>query len=288
MAAELSVLYRYLSSTSSEALSGAFEAVDSATTSVRPRNINDRNRGDYIIELIYQFLTHLITLHLSQKQPYKPLLVRHRLESMIHTFPQNSLFLSTYADIFKHQAQLDDKIRRTIRWPVFAEPEETNLAAWSVTICHEIGRYEAQAGSTAENVRALFQRALFGLGSPVSQAPRLWWLWYRFEEDVLGKMLAQRELFAGSKHAARQVVKQSGRLRQVFLDGLRVLPWLKAWVLAGLKTFDGGRDDDLSWDLRELRSVYDVLHERELRVRTEGVENFVEDLMTIAARRERE
>jgi len=287
MAVEVTILYKYLSSTFSEALPTAFEAAGSMVSSIQARNKNDTTRSEYTVELVYQFLTHLITLHLSQKQPYKPAHVREKLETMIHAFPHNSLFLSTYAGIFKHQAQLDEKIRRTIRWPVFAEPEKTNLTAWSVTICHEISRYEAQAGSTAENVRALFQRALHGSGSPVAKARLLWTLWYRFEEGVLEKMLAQRELFAGSKHARRQVVRQAGRLRQVFLDGLRVMPWLKEWVLNGLRMFDRGRDDELSWDLRELKEVYNVLHERELRVRTDGIEELVEDLMDEAARRER-
>jgi len=280
MAIELTVLYRYLVKPPFEALAAAFEAAESLLSSFQTRNKSDSARTNYIAELVHQFLTHLITLHLDQKQPYKPNLVREKTENVIHAFPNNSLFLSTYATIFKHQSQLDDKIRRTIRWPVFAEPEKTNLAAWSVAICHEIGRYEAQAGSTAENVRAMFQRALLGLGSPVAHAPSLWTLWFDFERGVFEKLTEQQNLFGVSKHTSREIAKQSGRLRQIFLDGLRYLPWLKEWILLGLQTFERGRGDDLGWKLRELKAVYNVLHERELRVRVDGVEELLEDLMT--------
>lgn len=287
MVIELTLLHRYLSAPSSEALSAAFEMAESLLSSLRSRTKNDCSRTEYITELVYQFLTHLTTLHLFQKQPYKPRLLREKLEAMIQAFPQNSLFLSTYAEIFKHQSQLDEKIRRTIRWPIFAAPEETNTAAWTVAIGHEIERYRAQTGSTAENVRAMFQRALLGVGSPVAHAPGLWTMWYTFEKMVLEELLKQRDLFGGAKHARKEVVKQAARIRQVFLDGLRYLPWLKEWVLLGLRTFDRGRDDELSWSIQDLRGLYNVLHERELRVRTAGLEEFLEELMDEAASKER-
>ena len=61
------------------------------------------------------------------------------------------------------------------------------------------------------------------------------------------------------------------RARQVFLDGLRSLPWCKPWVIMGLHAF--ARDGGLS--PKELRQVYDVLGERELRVRV-GLEEMAD------------
>ena len=59
-------------------------------------------------------------------------------------------------------------------------------------------------------------------------------------------------------------------LKDVFLSGLHNLPWSRDWVLRGLEVFD--RDDGMGWTARDLRQLYNVLMERELRVRTEDFE----------------
>lgn len=47
------------------------------------------------------------------------------------------------------------------------------------------------------------------------------------------------------------------------MDGLRYLPWSKAWLLMGLRIFA----DEREMNFPELRQVYDLLLERELRIR---------------------
>ena len=128
-------------------------------------------------------------------------------------------------------------------------------------------------------MRALFQRCLLGVASPVVRATSLWRLWLCFERDVL-RRLVERHAHSISKHAKRAVDKQAQQLKQVFLDGLRMLPWMKEWVLLGLETFDGDEKDAPRWEFAELRRVYNVLQERELRVRNVQFEASLDELAT--------
>lgn len=166
---------------------------------------------------------------------------------------------------------------------MLAQPEKTTAAGWAIVAAYEIDRFEAQAGSTAENVRAVFQRALKSVGSPVAYSPLLWMLWFRFEQAVFERLVRKNDDL-GSRQARKEVAMQMERWKAVFLDGLRCLPWWEDWVLAGLVAFDRGEDND-GWELRDLKRVYNVLHERELRVRVEGVEDLVDELLEAEAGR---
>jgi len=164
---------------------------------------------------------------------------------------------------------------------MLAAPEKTTLAGWAIVAAHEIDRFEAQASSTAENVRAVFQRALKSVGSPVAHAPLLWMLWFRFERAMFEQLLRKND-DVGSRYARKEMAAQMERWKAVSLDGLRCLPWWRDWVLAGLAAFDRGVDESRR-ELRDLKRVYNVLHERELRVRVEGVEELVDDILNAGA-----
>jgi hypothetical protein len=92
-------------------------------------------------------------------------------------------------------------------------------------------------------------------------------MWFRFEERVVNGMLSQRNM------RRQDIEKAFLRIRQVFSDGLRFLPGVKAWVLLGLHFFD--REDEWAWPRSELKGVYEVMNERELRIRVEGLEDLL-------------
>ncbi|GAB7341732.1 hypothetical protein MBLNU457_g0068t2 [Dothideomycetes sp. NU457] len=275
LASELLVLLSYLTATN--ALPAALDFLHAHSAILEQQT---SAKAKHARELLHQFEAHLIYHHIQQKQPYKPLVVREKLQDSIRLYPHNSLFLSLYTKIFRYQSRVDESVRRTIRWPMLAEPGKTTIAGWASVAAYEINRFDAQAGSTAENVRAVFQRALKSVGSPVTHAPLLWMLWFQFEQAVFERVMLKGDDM-GSKYARKEIATQLERWKAVFLDGLRCLRWCKNWVLAGLAALN--REDESGWDLRDLKRVYNVLHERELRVRVEGVEDLVDDLLEAGA-----
>lgn len=167
---------------------------------------------------------------------------------------------------------MDDRIRTVMRNGLLAN-EKSSIAGWACALGQEIRRFQTSGavfGVTSESVRATFERALLGVGSPVAHARMLWEMWFRFETEAVESLLANG---AGAR---RELEKASKRLRQIFLDGLRFLPWVKNWIVMGLRFFE--RSDGLGWSRGELKRVYNVLHERELRIRTEGLEDLLDEL----------
>jgi len=131
----------------------------------------------------------------------------------------------------------------------------TTVNGWFSIITEEIDRFtQRKPGYNENTVRSTFTRALLDPASPVMHSIKLWTMWFRFEHPELQ---SPRGLTDAQKQQALM------RAKRVFLDGLRYLPWSKAWVIMGLHAF--ARDGGMSQ--RELRQVYDVLAERELRVR---------------------
>ena len=59
-------------------------------------------------------------------------------------------------------------------------------------------------------------------------------------------------------------------MKQVFYDGLRCLPWYKPWIIIGLQylsQYAGVKRE-------EMQQIYDVLSERELRIRSDSLEGW--------------
>ncbi|KAJ9629663.1 hypothetical protein H2203_002044 [Taxawa tesnikishii (nom. ined.)] len=213
-------------------------------------------------ELIHQAKVRLLRYHIQQQRPYQPAYVRAELEESLKLFPNNTFILQMHShNEVRHR--LEDRVRALLKERL---SEKASVIEWAFAVSEELRRYKHHAsGSTAESVRTTFSAALLSAASPVQHSPYLWKLWFSFEKRVVQQTSSERQ-FRGAMQ----------QLRQVFLDGLRNLPWLKGWVLEGLKTFDGLPDVGLSQ--REMRKVFEVLGEKELRVRFEGLEDLLDSL----------
>lgn len=146
------------------------------------------------------------------------------------------------------------------------------MISWSFVIAEEIRRFEDSVSGTTENsVRNTFRRALLETGSTVRHSIALWTMWLQFESSPAHHKTASAQAITGRpKQASLQ------RAKQVFMDGLRYLPWSKAWVLLGMRLFA----DKEGMSVPELSQVYDLLLERELRIRvnTDEVEAAIAEL----------
>ena len=261
--AEMLALVAYL--TKPDALQASVESVHEQCNAAQQRLSNDHA----LIEMLHQVKAGIIAYHIRQRRPYRPAFVRFELETSIARFPDNTIFLEMYRDN-EVRFRLDDRVRSILKTQVLTHGQ-LPFVTWSFTINQELLRYKSQSsGSTAESVRSTFKRALMTVGSPVRYSQLLWVMWFRFE-----KQAAQAEATKRSVVDKRSVTERNlfDKLKHVFLSGLHHLPWSKNWVLLGLETFD--RDDELHWSPQDLKRLYDVLVERELRIRVDGVESFL-------------
>ncbi|TKA72401.1 hypothetical protein B0A55_05856 [Friedmanniomyces simplex] len=207
-------------------------------------------------ELLLQAQAHLTALHIGSHCPYKPAILRVQLAENLRSFPDNSILLQVYTQIGA-QTRIDDRLRASLYDDPVTGPNAT-VIGWSFAIAQELRRCTSSetSGATANSVRSLFSRALRAPDSKVKHSLVLWRRWFAFE------LPAQQPTLLLSETQRQQVM---GRPKQVFLDGLRCLPWCKAWVIMGLRVF--AKKSGMTGS--ELRQVYDVLGERELRVSLE-------------------
>ncbi|KAK4556742.1 hypothetical protein LTR86_006313 [Recurvomyces mirabilis] len=202
-------------------------------------------------ELLLQSQARLIQHHLDHHRPYKPAALRAEVADGLAAFPNNSDLLKLYQRL-SASTRIDDHIRASLLHDLLTGPGAT-IVGWSHAIDQELRRYrDAEAfGSTENSVRSLFSRALATPESRVRHSVLLWKAWLHFEIFVLGAS------------SGTQRTKGLARAKQVFLDGLRALPWSKAWIIEGLTVSvkEGGMTDS------EMRMVIEVMRERELRIR---------------------
>lgn len=255
--AECLVLLAYFSH--SDALNPALGVLQQLSSTVSKSSIGLSAKA--VIELLHQTKSDIIAVHIAQNRPYKPAFVRAELEASINLFPNNTKFLQLYRQT-ESRFRIDDRVRTVLKDQAMAE-QGSPMIRWSFAIDQEMSRYRAQvSGSTVESVRAVFSRALADEQSQVRHSKTLWLRWLRFEEKH-----AQRQMDAMASLPARTHEAAGRKLRDVFLQGLRSLPWCKGWILEGFWIFDS--DAMYAWNERELQQLADVLREREFRIRME-------------------
>lgn len=260
---EMLALVAYL--TEPDALQTSVDAVNEQCDAVKQKFANQH----VLVEMLHQVKAGIIAYHIRQKRSYRPAFVRFELETSIAHFPNNTIFLEMYRDN-EVRFRLEDRVRSILKTQVLTH-EQSPLVTWSFAIDQELLRYASQSsGSTAESVRSTFSRALMTVGSPVRYSRMLWVMWFHFE-----KRIAMEETRMKSMRSKKSIAEQNPyeKLKQVFLSGLHHLPWSKDWILLGLETFD--RDNGMGWVTPDLKRLCNVLIERELRIRVDGLEHLL-------------
>jgi hypothetical protein len=156
------------------------------------------------------------------------------------------------------QNRIDDRLRDALQ-TVAGRHAEMGVVGWCYAIANEIERCSADgSGATANSVRALFAKALLNADSDVNHSPFLWTMWFHFERIVAATV---------ETSSPRATTSEIGmqRVRQIVHDGLRHLPWCKPWIIMAMRYLAQYQGDNE----REMRQLYDVMTEREMRVRTE-------------------
>ncbi|KAF2161403.1 hypothetical protein M409DRAFT_69762 [Zasmidium cellare ATCC 36951] len=200
------------------------------------------------VELIEEYQAGLLKLHVDRQRPFKPAALKFQLEEALKLFPSNSSLLELHSSIVAQ-----DRLRSLVRNQQVTHSADLSIVQWSFKIAEELRRLGDEAfGSNPNTVRATFSKALLSADSAVNHSLFLWMMWLRFEHGQTHRLEGTR------KREAAQ------RTKQVYLDGLRSLPWVKQWVITGMKFLCDG-----TLSQGELRQSYETLVERGIRLRVD-------------------
>ncbi|CBF81878.1 hypothetical protein AN5456.2 [Aspergillus nidulans FGSC A4] len=218
----------------------------------------------YATELLHQARAKLLYYHLRTSTLYKPSAIRSILNESIASFPQNTITLSLFA-WNESRFRIEERVREIMRditttTTTTSSQSINNINAIPITshlfsIYTELNR-PTYAGSTLHSVRAAFEKAVGDQNSSPSSRTStgrgsisLWKLYILFE-------LSRSELI---------------RAKSVFYRAMRACPWSKDILMLAFSqlredtaTREGESGKGMSF--HELRHVYNVLVEKELRI----------------------
>lgn len=206
-------------------------------------------------ELVYQAKARLLYHHATTARLFKPALARTELVDSIHRFPKNTMLLSVFA-WNESRFRIDDRVRSVLQQhtlPDAQRNDSTSALGSSTLIPHLFSVYTelhrgVSAGSTTNSARAAFEAAVTSDSGRCSAAA--WKLYVLFE------------LRLGDK----------SRAKDVFYRSVRACPWAKELVLLAFR--EPGLRGNM--DMQELKKVWNVLVEKELRIHVDLEEWFEE------------
>lgn len=177
---------------------------------------------------------------LTHSRSFRPVLLRDQLTRSIELFPSNTIFLSLFA-WNESRLRIDDRVRTILLSTVLTETSD-NLPARVFAIRHSI------VTENVHSTRAAFENAVESMACAHS-----WGIWQLYTAWCM------------------RTKEFRHRAKEVFYRGLRAAPWAKQLAmfafthLREVMTFE------------ELKNVYRVLGEKELRVHID-IEDQLEEI----------
>ncbi|KAL8783432.1 MAG: hypothetical protein Q9213_004632 [Squamulea squamosa] len=198
--------------------------------------------------LFRQSFARLLYTHTTQKRPISPATIRSFLTESISAFPHNTIFLSLYA-WNESRFRIDDRVRGIMRDIVFSSNKPNNnneqknnnyddsehISTHFFAVYTDMQRGTIQ-GSNQSAVRGTFERALSDAAAAHSAGLWKWYFLYEYRNGDLK------------------------RAREVYYRAVRACPWAKEIYMLGFEYLSEEMPEG------ELRGVYDMMVERELRI----------------------
>ncbi|KAF2873930.1 NRDE-2, necessary for RNA interference-domain-containing protein [Massariosphaeria phaeospora] len=214
-------------------------------------------------ELNAQSIAKFLQFHASNAPIVKPRLMRTTLEPLISQFPNNTILLGLYA-ANEARFSIDDRVRGIMQQTTLKSSKGNSIVRWFFAIYYETLKGEIAA--TSHSIRALFTKAEDDVGS---HCPALWRSHVLFEIEEAKKERARRPTKRprkdGKKRKDETRLEESyRRVKDTFLRGMTQLPWCKDYMMLA---FTHLKEEFLNQE--ELRKVYDVMVEKELRLYVE-------------------
>lgn len=263
----------------------SLEAYSTATRRLASLPTQAEAFKSFTTEVLHQSQAKLIYHHVRKGGTYKPSHIRALLAESISLYPHNTMFLSLFT-WNESRNRIEERVRGVIRditttqtrnkynHDVTMSPtQQVPVTSHLFSIYTELSR-PVYAGSTLHSVRATFEKAIgdpssasdknlasTSAGTTVRSNLSLWKLYILFE-------LSRHEI---------------QRAKDVFYRGMRACPWSKELIMLAfthLRT-DAVRqrygDTGQGMGFDELRWVYNVLVEKELRIHVD-VEGMLDDI----------
>ncbi|KAI1865577.1 hypothetical protein JX265_007900 [Neoarthrinium moseri] len=182
-------------------------------------------------EKLLQFAAELLFYH-ANHGPYRPAFLREHIERYITLFPQNTIFLNLYA-WREERLSIDDRVRSLLDLVVLTKAHDC-VSSRVFAIRHEMGT------GNVHSTRAAFERAVES--ETCKHHVGVWISYIRY---------------------CHQKKELRSKAKDVFYRAIQECPWSKHVFMEAFVTL--ARDMDSS----ELKSVYNTLCEKGLRVHVE-------------------
>ncbi|EWC47117.1 hypothetical protein DRE_03486 [Drechslerella stenobrocha 248] len=187
--------------------------------------------------------------HSVRARPYKAAIFRVFLDDAIAKFPDNTAFLSLFV-WNESRSKIEHRIRKMLMPADEATAKEggaggDSVVKWVFAIWAEL-QMGAGRSVNPNGIRNLFEKAVEP--ERTKSSVQLWLLYLRFE-------LWQ---------------SQPGRAKGVFFRAVRACPWSKDVILSGFRWLRS------TLDFGEMRKVYGVMQEKELRIHVD-IEEMLEE-----------
>ncbi|RMJ24171.1 hypothetical protein PHISP_04951 [Aspergillus sp. HF37] len=259
-------------------LTKALDAYTSALIKLSASAVHPPTFKSFAAELLHQSRARLLYYHMRTNSIYKPAQIRTILAESISSFPHNTIFLSLFA-WNESRFRIEERVRGVIGDITRSRTQPTQSAATTqavpitthlFSIFTELNR-PVYAGSTLHSTRAAFEKAIGDANSRTNATTTntstarsnlsIWKLYVLFE-------LSHNEV---------------QRAKDVFYRGVRACPWSKELIMLAFTHLraDQHRDEaakGAGMGFEELRRVYNVLVEKELRVHVD-IEDVLEEIM---------
>ena len=234
----LSLLY-YLAKSDSlvgRSIEGALGVIEHFTTALKSYKLHLSIHH----EAILQFSARLLWHH-ARTGPFRPALIRLRMEEALYLFPRNTIFLSLYA-WNESRARIDDRVRAMLRDNSLL-PKNDCVTSRLFAI-----RYEIERGNV-HSAKAAFEHAVASEACKGNAGLwRLYVLWCAQSEDA----------------------KIKNQAKEVLYRGMRACPGVKALMMEAFQTLRPLMNDE------EVKSVHKVMEEKEVRIHVD-LEEWLEE-----------
>lgn len=192
-------------------------------------------------ECLHQARAQLLAYHIDHRRPFKPAVIRDVLLESVSLFPNNTMFLNLCA-ASRSRFSIEDRVHGVADELLSrrSSSKTQSVVTLASDIASEMQRSSSSSG-TQHAVRAAFERAIDRKAGKC--CPALWQAYLDFETS--------------------QDRPNWKLVKDLFFRGLTQLPWCKDFILRAFSDIRTAFTDD------ELRRVFNVMEEKELRLHSE-------------------
>lgn len=239
----------------------------------------------FTTELLHQSQAKLIFYHVRNGNAYKPSHVRNLLADSISQHPHNTIFLCLFA-WNESRSRIEERVRDVVRNITYAPNNSTQTHQVPVTthlfsIYSELSR-PVYAGSTLHSVRAAFEKAI-GDSKPASPSNTA----QSSDASNTSNSTARSNVTIWKLYILFELSRGNvQRAKDLFYRAMRSCPWSKELIMLAFghlradivrQRFGDDKTAAAGMGFAELRGVYNVLVEKELRIHVD-IEGLLDDI----------